>query len=177
MKMRDCAWACFITFAGVAAAVLVVGFLAGCAAPVSKKTISPWTPEPAKEMVAASAASAMPDTGLKASAQAPAAKHAGKSASHQKAQPHKLWGIVQSFDVATGKLVFKDRNGWAREFKVTAKAKVTKGGDFMAIALSDMKQGDHITLGYAGTAVESVHVNVLPLQSGHAVATNDGGRR
>ena len=55
-------------------------------------------------------------------------------------------------------------NGSTQEFKMDAKAKITKGGDFVAIALSDVKEGDHVTLGCRGAAVVSLHVKVVAAQ-------------
>jgi hypothetical protein len=155
MKIKDHVWECFMALAGVVIAVLVVSIWSGCAVPATEKTAMPMPPHPSMEMAATSAASPASDTGLHASAQAPSASY------DPNAPLRKLRGVVQNLEADTGTLVVMEPSGSTREFKVDATAKITKGGDFTAIALSDVNEGDHVTLGCRGTVVVSLHVKVI----------------
>jgi hypothetical protein len=129
-------------------------------APGKKTAMTPMAPQPAKEMAAPAASSAQ-DAGSKTVEQAPSA---AAIAADKSLPLQKLKGVLQSFDANTGALVVKGNDGATQEFKVDAKAKITKGGDFTAITLLDLKQGDHVALGYRGTVVVSLHVKVIAAQ-------------
>ena len=158
MKISNGVYAFFMALGGMLAVVLVVGIWAGCAAP-SKKTASPVISEPARDATAAPAALPASNAGVQAAAQVSPATVASLDPN---ASVQKLRGVVQGFDAGSGALVVKDLNGVAQEFKVDASAKITKGGDFLAITLSDLKEGDRVTVGYRGAVVVSLHVKVAP---------------
>jgi hypothetical protein len=128
-------------------AVLAAAVLgAACAAPQPKPAPAAMTP-PAKAAPApAPVAAAAPDP-------APAPVVAPKG------PRHKFWGEVQSVDAGT--IVVKSRGGHTRTFRVAAAAKLTKGGDETAVAVSDIAAGAHVRVVYAGDVAVAVHVMIV----------------
>ena len=80
----------------------------------------------------------------------------------------KLWGVVSSFDAATGRLTVKDKRGRTHQLRLAADAKLTKGGNYAAVAATAIRAGDRVTLWHAGDAALDVHVNVVPVQAAEA---------
>jgi hypothetical protein len=154
LKIKDHLRESCLALAGAAAAVLVVSIWSGCAAPGANKTDPPMASRPAVKTAAATEAAPAP---VAAAAQVPPAA----VTADPNAPLHKLKAVVQSFAADSGTLVVKKLDGSTQEFQVAGAAKITKGGDFVAMSLSDLKKGDRISLGYRGSVVVSLHVKVV----------------
>jgi hypothetical protein len=130
------------TFSFVAAA------LACCACGAMHPKTAPKADAPA------AAAAAAPAAAPAAPAPAPAevAMPTGKT--------HKIWGVVSSVDASAGTVTIT-AHGRTRTLKIASGAKLTRGGEMTAIALSDVAAGDHVDLHVAGDVAASVHVKVI----------------
>ncbi len=89
----------------------------------------------------------------------------------------KLSGTVQSVDSATGKLSVTDKKSMAHEFTLSEATQIQKSGK--TAQLSDIKEGDKVTLYYTGTmsnpTVERVRVQSKNKEQGTGGA--QGGAR
>jgi len=75
---------------------------------------------------------------------------------------HKVWGVVVSFDSASGKLAVKDKAGRVHRLQAWSGAKYTKGGERSAIAAGDIRSGDVVSVWRVGETAVDVHLNVKP---------------
>ena len=73
---------------------------------------------------------------------------------------HKVWGVVVSFDSASGKLAVKDKAGRVHHLQAWSGAKYTKGGERAAISAGDIHAGDLVTVWRVGEAAVDVHLNI-----------------
>jgi hypothetical protein len=91
----------------------------------------------------------------------------------QKAAPRaKLFGIVQSVDLGSWKIVLKTEKGETRRVAISSGTRLDRGSSHKAISIADLRSGDPMTVIMQGHVARSVHVYLTQKMKPAIRATN-----
>jgi len=77
-----------------------------------------------------------------------------------KAKKSKVYGTVQTVDAASNKITVKTKKGELRELNLGEGTQITKGGNYKAVTLADVKEGNQVEIRMEGDSVKTIHVQV-----------------